>query len=1178
MKNRRALDCGISLPIVGWVLLLAMVAGCSAPTARERTGRSALGFITHNGFSENSLSTNGLTQNGFSENGFSENGFSENGFSENGFSENGFSENGISQFGMSPLEIMENDPNAVDFVRYAYSCAMPPGKSMTLTINGEAVTFEGSLGLAPEWGEDNGSCNDSCKRWVSACLLARTNAYGAHVEISIRAPRSRFQALGDVDALERTKYLQTVEDADPTKDEKTLFPLREGAYFGNIFNSRVAPDGTSVHDPKYYACAGPGSNVPQITNRFCSSQGDGCVIFTGDPNSTAANPSPPARTWDTCTNTNPACAGIDDAPNPTVSPNDAVYGCTGADGLPYSEVLTIYLKRPITVCGNHICEGTVPGAIYDSTAVAEDATSCPDDCHPGTWAKSVDLHQIRCTVPGRCYEAGPTGQIANLGRRIAVAKSSSDVTRVLDYIPGSSGNIDFGAPSGVIPPDNKSLLAAYKPDGTSLLSQRIAIDPTLSMVDPLLPTRLRAVAIDNAGNTVVAASSPLWVAKLAPGGMAIWINDFPNVIDGIASAVITDPSGDVIVAYDPETVGAPSFPHVTKLSGADGAFMWTTPLDPVDTNINVTDGKLSVDGAGNVNYTDDGNVYRVAAGGGQMFARGALEFGAKLFFRSVTTDAGGNAFVAGSCESANFGTGAFQGPGSFVVKFGPGGAVDPSFTPYFQAGQVFPVDLHLDADGNVIIAGGFFGDGAAPDFGAQPFNSWGSPDTFIVARASATGKFVWAKQMSLVTAGGLDALGLGSGARLFASGGFDGSMLLDGYQLINSEPGAVGNQNLFIGSFKTPCGTPGCDVDPPVFDPRSVPGAGSAIGRPIIVYATSRVGAVVFYTPPIARNAPGDTNYNGVVVNCLPASGSTFQIGVTSVRCTATDPHGNSVDTTFPITVLALAGPVFLNVPRDIRTGATSGAGAVVTYQPPTATDQVDGQLPVTCNPPSGSVFPIGSTTVACSATDNAEPPNVELATFTVDVTVVGRPTITVPNPGPVVDATKATGAIVTYVASAKDAVGNPIPVTCTPASGSLFPLGLTTVQCSARDAVGNQATASFVVLVRFKWSGFLPPIKNDGSSVFKLKDTVPVKFQLANGIKDAVAHLWLAKVTNGVPGPEQKAVPATNWNTGNSFRYDKSCGQYIFNMSTKPLSRGKWRLRVDLHDTIGHTVEITLK
>jgi hypothetical protein len=1070
---------------------------------------------------------------------------------------------------------MENDPNAVQFVRYAYSCAMPPGKSMTLTINGDAVTFEGALGLAPEWGEDNGTCNDDCKRWVSACLLARTNAYGAHVEISIRAPRSIFQASGDVDSLERTKYLQIVEDPDPTKDEGTLFPLREGAYFGNIFNSAVASDGTSVHDPKYYACAGPGSNVPQLTNRFCSSQGDGCVIYTGDPSSTTANPSTSPLTWDSCTNQNPTCAGLDDAPNPTVSPNRAAHDCRGADGQTYKQVLTIYLKRPITVCGNHICEGEVPGAIYDAGAVAEDETTCPDDCHPGTWAKSVDLHQIGCTGGG-CYEAGPEGQIGNLGRRVAIGPSDA-ITRVLDYIPGSLGNIDFGAPTALIPPDDKSIFATLTPDGAPIVSGRVIIDPALSAIDAKLPTRVRAVANDKDGNMIVVASSPLWVGKFDAKGGPVWINDFPNVIDGVASAVITDTAGDVIATYDPNTAGAPSSPQMVKLRAADGSFAWTTSLAPVDGNIVTADGKLSIDGGGNVNYTDHANVYRVDANGRLSYVLGARDFGDKLVFTGVTTDASGGAFVAGSCASAQFGASSFAGPGGFVVKFDVAGKVDPSFTPYFQAGQVFPIDLHLDRDGNVIVAGGFVGDATGPDFGAGPFNSWGSADSFVLARTASSGKFVWAKQTSLVTAGGLDGLGVAPG-RVFLSGGFDGSMLLDGYQLINANPLAVGNQNLFIGSFRAPCGAPGCDVVPPVFDPRTVPGRDSAVGRPIIVYATSRTGARVLYTPPVARNAAGDVNYDGIVVNCLPASGATFPMGVTTVRCSATDAHGNTIATSFPITVLATAGPVLLDVPAGVQTGATGANGAVVSYRLPSAADQVDGKVGVTCDPPSGSLFPIGVTTVVCSSRDRAEPANQTLAAFPVEVTLVGRPTLTVPDPGPIVDATRSSGAIVKYVASAKDAAGRAIPVTCAPASGKLFPLGETKVTCSAKDAAGNQATESFPVVVRFKWSGFLPPIKNDGTSSFNLKSVVPVKFQLVNGIKDASAHLVLAKITDGVPGPEQKAVPATNWNTGNLFRYDKSCNAYIFNLATKPLSKGKWRLRVDLHDTIAHTVDITLR
>src|SRR5262249_13687683 len=40
------------------------------------------------------------------------------------------------------------------------------------------------------------------------------------------------------------------------------------------------------------------------------------------------------------------------------------------------------------------------------------------------------------------------------------------------------------------------------------------------------------------------------------------------------------------------------------------------------------------------------------------------------------------------------------------------------------------------------------------------------------------------------------------------------------------------------------------------------------------------------------------------------------------------------------------------------------------TYPAPTATDLVDGTVPVTCTPASGTLFHNGSTTVQCTATD----------------------------------------------------------------------------------------------------------------------------------------------------------------------------------------------------------------
>ncbi|HEY9328682.1 MAG TPA: HYR domain-containing protein [Streptomyces sp.] len=58
-------------------------------------------------------------------------------------------------------------------------------------------------------------------------------------------------------------------------------------------------------------------------------------------------------------------------------------------------------------------------------------------------------------------------------------------------------------------------------------------------------------------------------------------------------------------------------------------------------------------------------------------------------------------------------------------------------------------------------------------------------------------------------------------------------------------------------------------------------------------------------------------------------------------------------------------------------------------------------------------------------------------------------------------------GARISYRVTATDAQDGTLPATCTPASGSFFPIGTTTVTCSATDAAGNTGTdtARFEVL-----------------------------------------------------------------------------------------------------------------
>ncbi len=106
---------------------------------------------------------------------------------------------------------------------------------------------------------------------------------------------------------------------------------------------------------------------------------------------------------------------------------------------------------------------------------------------------------------------------------------------------------------------------------------------------------------------------------------------------------------------------------------------------------------------------------------------------------------------------------------------------------------------------------------------------------------------------------------------------------------------------------------------------------------------------------------------------------------------------------------------------------------------------------------------------------------------------------------------------------------------------------------------------------VAYNFSGILQPINADGSSVFRLGSTVPVKFQLtdsnANYISIAVARIYVAKISDGIIGTEMEADSTSAATEDNLFRYDSTADQYIFNLGTKSLSTGTWQIRIELDD-----------
>ncbi|MGH9144419.1 MAG: HYR domain-containing protein, partial [Vicinamibacterales bacterium] len=153
--------------------------------------------------------------------------------------------------------------------------------------------------------------------------------------------------------------------------------------------------------------------------------------------------------------------------------------------------------------------------------------------------------------------------------------------------------------------------------------------------------------------------------------------------------------------------------------------------------------------------------------------------------------------------------------------------------------------------------------------------------------------------------------------------------------------------------------------------------------------------------------------------------------------------------------------PPVLNL-EDLTREATGPGGASVIFVA-TAVDNIDGPVPVTCVPASGSTFPLGTRPVDCSATDAAG--NTATGRFNVTVIDTTPPGLTLPA-NIVTAASSASGSAVSYTATASDLVSGAVAVGCLPASGSTFAVGTTTVACSATDAAGNHANGSFTVTV----------------------------------------------------------------------------------------------------------------
>ena len=203
-------------------------------------------------------------------------------------------------------------------------------------------------------------------------------------------------------------------------------------------------------------------------------------------------------------------------------------------------------------------------------------------------------------------------------------------------------------------------------------------------------------------------------------------------------------------------------------------------------------------------------------------------------------------------------------------------------------------------------------------------------------------------------------------------------------------------------------------------------------------------------------NATATDNCPGVGTPvCTPASGTTFQKGVTTVTCTVTDASSNPASCTFTVTVNDTQNPT-VTCPANI-TFTTPGANdpcGTVTYATPSGSDNCAVQS-VVCSPTSGTCFPLGMTTVTCTAKDTSN----KLGQCSFKITVQNPCTITCPANITKNNDPNLCGAVATFAPTTTG--GGCGTVACSPASGSVFPKGTTTVTCTT-----SGPSCSFTVTV----------------------------------------------------------------------------------------------------------------
>jgi DNA-binding beta-propeller fold protein YncE len=562
----------------------------------------------------------------------------------------------------------------------------------------------------------------------------------------------------------------------------------------------------------------------------------------------------------------------------------------------------------------------------------------------------------------------------------------------------------------------------------------------------------------------------------------------------------------------------------------DGAFLLPRGV-AVDPTGNVYVADASGDSRGQIQKFDANGNFIARVGTNNGTAQGFLSA-----YR-ITTDSSGNVYATdGSVESAS----------NVVKKFNSSGVFQFAFGATVSSGGQFQqaAGIAVDSSGNIYVADSVAGL-------VRKFSSTGTSLGTIGSSGSGDGQFSGPVGLAIDSANNLYVADSGNNRiQKFNSAG-----------TFVTKWGTIGTGN---GEFNAPHGVA-------VDNAGTVYVADTGNNR---VQLFSNTGTFI---EACGSAGSGNGQFQGPEDIASNAAGTFFYVvdrdnfRVQKFSTTATSP---TADAGVDQTVECAGATTAVNLDGS---ASTAGSGTINSYS------WAEGATPLGTGAMLTVNLPTGTHTITLTVTDTGGGSDTDDVVVTVQDTLapnISCPANVVVNLPP---NSTDTSMVVNYPAvTATDSCSSSVTVNSTPASGSVFPIGSTTVNATADDGAGHISNCSFTVTVQYDFAGFFQPVDNLPTlNIVQAGRAIPVRFSLSG-------NKGLGIFAPGSPSSGtiecNSSDPATVLEEtvtagSSSLSYDPSADQYIYVWKTDQAWAGTCRqLVVQLNDGSIHSANFKFK